>query len=71
VEDIETGGQTRLFNPRSNVWSEHLAWAEGGEILVGLTAIGQVMVVALRLNNNQLVVARSLWISAGWHPPGE
>jgi hypothetical protein len=71
VEDIETGGQTQLFNPRPDIWSEHFAWAEGGQILVGLTATGRVTVVALQLNNDNLVVARSLWIAAGWHPSGE
>jgi hypothetical protein len=70
VQDVETGEQTRLFNPRSDVWSEHFAWTEGGQLLVGLTAIGRVTVLALRLNNDNLVVARSLWIAAGWHPPG-
>ena len=34
-------------------------------------AIGRVTVVALQLNNDNLVVARSFWISVGWHPPVE
>ncbi len=67
--DVETGQSMPLFNPRIHVWAEHFAWADGGRTMVGLTAIGRVTVVALQLNNDNLVMARSFWISAGWHPP--
>jgi hypothetical protein len=58
-----------LFNPRIHVGGEHFAWSDGGRTMVGLTSIGRVTVVALQLNNDNLVMARSFWISAGWHPP--
>ena len=69
--DLETEQQVVLFNPRIHFWNEHFAWIEGGRKMMGSTAIGRVTVIALQLNNDNLVVARSFWISAGWHPPVE
>lgn len=58
-----------LFNPRTQNWHEHFAWANGGTHIVGMTPTGRATVVALRLNNEYVVEARALWISRGWHPP--
>jgi HNH endonuclease len=58
-DDVETGQRVPLFNPRIHVWGEHFAWADGGRRMLGLTAIGRVTVVALQLNNDNLVMARS------------
>lgn len=60
-----------LFNPRKQVWREHFSWANGGTHIVGLTAIGRATVVALRLNNEYVVEARTLWIAQDWHPPSD
>ncbi len=59
----------RLFNPRTQVWPEHFAWSEEGDLIVGLTPTGRATVVALNLNRPSLVKARQLWVSVGWHPP--
>jgi hypothetical protein len=64
-----TDTQAPLFNPRRQRWSDHFAWRDDGRQIVGLTAVGRATVAALRLNRDELVEARSLWISAGWHPP--
>ena len=40
-------------------------WTE----IIGLTATGRATIAALRLNNPEIVAARSLWVQAGWHPP--
>jgi hypothetical protein len=69
--DPESGEVVRLFDPRRQVWTEHFRWSEGGDEIVGLTAVGRATVVALRLNRASLVLARRLWSAAGWHPPGE
>jgi HNH endonuclease len=68
-DDVETGQRALLFNPRIHRWDEHFTWADKGRTMVGLTAIGRVTVAALQLNNDNLVMARSSWISVGWHPP--
>jgi len=60
-----------LFNPRTQSWNVHFAWSEDGTQIIGLTATGRATVAALRLNNAEIVGARSLWVSAGWHPPND
>jgi hypothetical protein len=67
--DPETGEQVLLFHPRTQRWNDHFSWIEGGRRIAGITAIGRATVIALRLNNDNLVTARSAWISVGWHPP--
>jgi len=67
--DPNTGELVPLFHPREQKWTEHFSWANGGTDIVGLTASGSATVVALHLNNEYVVAARSLWISQGWHPP--
>ena len=69
--DPATGELVSLFNPRVQVWREHFSWANGGTHIVGLTPIGRATVVALRLNNEYVVEARTLWIAQDWHPPSE
>ena len=69
--DHVTGEPVPLFNPRTQVWREHFAWANGGTHIVGLTPTGRANVVALRLNNDYIVEARALWITRGWHPPAD
>ena len=60
-----------LFNPRKQSWQTHFAWNEEGTHIIGLTAIGRATVEALRLNNDEIVMARGLWVQVGWHPPRE
>jgi hypothetical protein len=45
-----------------------LAGVKGVE-LVDLTAVGPATLETLRLNNEEIVGACSLWVAAGWHPP--
>ena len=67
--DPLTGEIVRLFDPRHQVWSEHLAWTAEGDRIVGLTPVGRATVVALNLNRPSLVKARQAWCVVGWHPP--
>jgi 5-methylcytosine-specific restriction endonuclease McrA len=39
--DPETGEVVPLFNPRTQVWSEHFRWSEDGLRIIGLTPIGR------------------------------
>lgn len=66
--DPATGEFVPLFSPRLHSWGEHMAWANGGTHIVGLTATGRATVLALRLNNEYVVEARVLWIARQWHP---
>lgn len=67
--DPETGVLVTLFNPRHQVWREHFTWSGDGTSIIGLTPCGRATVIALRLNHPDLVNARRLWVSVGWHPP--
>jgi hypothetical protein len=58
-----------LFNPRSDVWSEHFAWDR--HILVGLTAIGRATVDVLRINDPLRLEHRRLLSLAGLYPRNE
>lgn len=67
--DPVTGDLAPLFNPRQQRWDDHFTWANGGTHISGLTPTGRATVVALRLNNDYVVEARTLWMAQGWHPP--
>ncbi len=58
-----------LFNPRQQKWLEHFNWANGGTYIIGLSGTGRATVLALKLNNENIVEARAIWITLNWHPP--
>lgn len=58
----ETGEETeRLFNPRSDVWSEHFQLNPETFEIEGLTDIGYGTITRLRMNSKMQVNARVLW----------
>jgi len=67
--DPDSSEPTRLFNPRSQVWSQHFEWINGATIVHGLTATGRATVFRLKMNRAVIVVARERWVSGGYHPP--
>ncbi|MFP4394312.1 MAG: HNH endonuclease [Anaerolineales bacterium] len=67
--DPQTGERVPLFNPRRHAWNEHFEWSEDGTKILGKTPSGRATVLALKMNNSEIVVARRLWVSAGWWPP--
>lgn len=69
--DPQTGHVTPLFNPRLERWTDHFEWIDGGDVIKGTTATGRTTVLALDLNHPDVVAARRLWASVGWHPPAE
>jgi hypothetical protein len=67
--DPETGERVPLFDPRRDVWNEHFRWDDRGVEILGTTPRGRATCIALRLNNEDIVVTRRLWVAAGWWPP--
>ncbi len=67
--DLQTSQSSRLFNPRTDLWIDHFIWINGGIQIAGTSLIGDVTLIALRLNNKDIVAARALWVSFDWHPP--
>ena len=69
ARDPQTGEVVNLFNPRKQIWHEHFVWSENGTEIIGKTPCGRATVSALNMNNPKIVVARRMWVSAGWWPP--
>lgn len=69
--DPQTGQLAPLFNPRLQVWSEHLAWSNDGAYIIGLSASGRATVAALALNSDFRIRSRRIWVEAGYHPPDD
>jgi 5-methylcytosine-specific restriction endonuclease McrA len=67
--DPITGMIVPLFHPRRQQWQEHFRWIENARRVQGLTPTGRATVERLRMNQEQLVVARALWVKAHCHPP--
>ncbi len=67
-QDTLTGEETPLFHPRLHVWTDHFAWEENQQTLVGRTAIGRVTVTALNMNSDLQRSARLVWFAIGWLP---
>lgn len=64
--DVLTGALTRLFNPRTQRWSEHFR-NDGGRI-IPLTATGRVTETILRLNLPVRVQIRERLAAGGKYP---
>ena len=69
--DPETGDLVSLFNPRTQMWSDHFAWSEDGIHIMSKTAVGRMTVTVLSLNDELRVRSRAIWVKAGYHPPDE
>jgi hypothetical protein len=62
------GAIVPLFNPRTQIWSDHMAF-DGAQI-VGKTPSGRATVFLLRLNDPFHIVQRQTLIEAGRYPRG-
>lgn len=60
--DPQTGQFSFLFNPRTQVWAEHVAVE--GELIVGLTAEGRTTVKLLQMNTAERLFERQLEAAA-------
>ena len=67
--DRATGTTVPLFNPRRQNWQDHFMWIDNARRIQGLTPTGRATVERMRMNQERLVVARSLWVKANCHPP--
>ena len=64
--DFETGNLTGLFNPRTQIWTEHFRLEEG--ILSPLTAEARVTARILRLNDAERIEERQALLEAELYP---
>jgi len=56
--DDETGEIVRLFNPRTDVWSEHFKIGNG--TFIGLTPNARVTIRLLQINNSARIEERNI-----------
>ncbi len=59
--DPETGEIVRLFNPRTDVWSEHFEVENG--VFTGLTPNARATIRLLQINNQARIEERKIWKS--------
>lgn len=67
--DPVTGTEVSIFNPRKQNWSEHFEFNTDKTRIVGKTPCGRATTIALRLNYEQAVNARKIWVKFGLYPP--
>jgi hypothetical protein len=65
--DPQSGAEVVLYNPRRDIWHEHLRWE--GVYLVGLTASRRATIEALNMNRLLIRAIRQEEIMRGRHPP--
>jgi hypothetical protein len=61
--DSDTDQLVRLFNPRTDAWSDHFEW--NGPTLVGRTPIGRTTIAVLNINAPERAEHRRLLVEAG------
>lgn len=64
--DPQTGEVQRLFNPRTQTWTEH--FEVHGPLIVGRTATGRTTVRVLSMNTGQRSQLRATLIAHGLYP---
>jgi len=64
--DPDSGEEIPLFNPRTQVWTEHFRWE--GERVVALTPSGRATVDALAMNRPVILAIRKEEAARGRHP---
>lgn len=69
ASDPVTGELAPLFNPRTQLWEDHLCWSEDYSEVIALTSVGRVTIDVLQLNRRGLVNMRHALYQSGKHPP--
>lgn len=69
ARDPVSGRTVPLFDPRRQQWSRHFTWSADRTRIIGRTRSGRATLVALNMNHPTIVLARSVWIELGLHPP--
>lgn len=67
--DPLNGQEVRLFNPRKDLWLDHFMWNTTQSKILGISSIGRVTVVCLKMNRKEAINLRKVLASFGIHPP--
>lgn len=66
--DDQTGEEIRLFDPRSDRWSDHFGFDPDTAELLPLTAVARVTIAQLDLNHPFQLAARQVWVQLRLYP---
>lgn len=69
ASDPATGSLVTLYNPRTDIWTEHFEWREYFTEIIGISPSGRATVNRLQMNRENLVNLRRVLVNAGLHPP--
>jgi hypothetical protein len=70
--DADTGELFRLFDPRSDIWSDHFQWSVADQTwLEARTPVAKVTIELLDLNSQHRLQIRHWLVAIGLHPPAE
>lgn len=58
-----------LFNPRTDIWSDHFQWSDDDLQIIGITPTGRATVQLLKVNREGNINLRRLLKMAELHPP--
>lgn len=67
--DPLTASTATLYNPRTDIWTQHFKWDDDCSEIVGLSPTGRATVIRLHLNRKGLINFRRVLAQAGLHPP--
>ncbi len=67
--DPETQQPAKLFNPRTQGWSEHFIWSADTLSILGLSQVGRATIALLKLNRERIQAIRGADHAVGRHPP--
>lgn len=71
ARDPRSGQLVPLYNPRMDAWPEYFRWSRTQTRNIGRTPVSRATVNAFRLNRPVLILARTVWVKHGLHPPIE
>jgi HNH endonuclease len=66
--DPESVRAERFYHPRQDRWEEHFSVESRSSEILGLTAIGRVTTLGLKMNSQAQLTARQFWIQLGLFP---
>jgi hypothetical protein len=67
--DPQSGAVVRLFNPRTQLWSEHFRWSTDGLLVLPQTPVGRATLELLELNRERILKIRRADVEVDRHPP--
>jgi hypothetical protein len=69
--DPITHQKLELFNPRTQVWSEHFEHSADQAVILGKSPCGRATIATLQINRPKSILFRQMMVSLGKYPSTE